>query len=852
MSADDARTVTGPVRLRMALARGRPWLVAGFWVLVAAGVGGALYQAGSQTSYGAVVAALGAVPPSRVALALAATAASYLALTGYDVCALRYAGATLPYRVVAATSFIAYALSNSIGLGVLTGGGVRMRLYGAAGVDPGRISLAIAFAAMAFGMGTVAVGTLGLVWSAPAAAPLLGISAATLRWVAAAVAAGGALALLALHRRRGRSVLGVRVPSAALTVRVLLFAMVDMTASATVLWLLLPAGAVGFPLLVSCYAVAVLAGVLSHVPGGLGVLEAVMLTALGGAVPTHDVVAALVLNRVVYYLVPLLLGLLMLAAQELRRSSAAPVVRAAVSLAPRLLAAVTLAAGVMLLVRGVLPASRTAPLPLALVEVTHFVGSIAGLGLLFVARGLLWRLDAAWWAGLALTVIAAIVAATRGPSPWEVAYLGVLVLSLLATRRQFSRRSALLAVPFDGGWLLAVLAIITALTGLLLFAYRDVAYGGELWWQFELDDHAPRAMRALVGVALVTFAVTLWQLLRPRRAPLPLPEAGALARAGDIVRRQDSADAGLALMGDKRLLFSDAGTAFVMFGRHHRTWVALFDPVGPQDEWRPLIWRFLELAREWRGRPCFYQVGPAALPLYLDAGLRLFKLGEYAYVPLGDFCLRGKSRASLRHSVGRARREGLTLEIVPAACVSSLMGEIGAISTSWLNHRHGREKGFSLGTFSDAYLQRQPLALVRHQGVPVAFATLMLTDTRLEASIDLMRHVPSAPNGTMDFLLVELMLHFQAQGFQRFALGMAPLSGLVDHPLASEWHQLGRLLFAYGERFYNFRGVRAFKDKFGPVWEPRYLAAPGGVAPLLALADIAALVARGNRPSRPR
>ncbi|MGH8517298.1 MAG: phosphatidylglycerol lysyltransferase domain-containing protein, partial [Panacagrimonas sp.] len=124
---------------------------------------------------------------------------------------------------------------------------------------------------------------------------------------------------------------------------------------------------------------------------------------------------------------------------------------------------------------------------------------------------------------------------------------------------------------------------------------------------------------------------------------------------------------------------------------------------------------------------------------------------------------------------------------------------------------------------------------------------LMTTDRKLDASVDLMRHRPDAPNGTMDFLFTQLMLYFQAQGCARFSLGMAPLSGMADHPLAPNWHRLGRLLFAHGEPYYNFQGLRAFKEKFHPQWQPRYLAAPGGVAPLLVLADTAALIGGGLR-----
>ena len=202
------------------------------------------------------------------------------------------------------------------------------------------------------------------------------------------------------------------------------------------------------------------------------------------------------------------------------------------------------------------------------------------------------------------------------------------------SRQQFTRRASLLAQPLTGGWLLSVAVVILGLTGLLLFVYRDVDYTQQLWWQFEFDGHAPRSLRALVAVALLASVLALRQLLRPTAAPLPKPAPAELERAARILRRQHSADACVALMGDKHFLFSDSGNAFIMFGRRGRSWISLFDPVGPQSEWPELVWRFLESAREQGGRASFYQVRPQTLPVYLDAGLRVYKLGEYAYVPL--------------------------------------------------------------------------------------------------------------------------------------------------------------------------------------------------------------------------
>jgi phosphatidylglycerol lysyltransferase len=83
------------------------------------------------------------------------------------------------------------------------------------------------------------------------------------------------------------------------------------------------------------------------------------------------------------------------------------------------------------------------------------------------------------------------------------------------------------------------------------------------------------------------------------------------------------------------------------------------------------------------------------------------------------------------------------------------------------------------------------------------------------------------------------------QGWQQFNLGMAPLAGLETHPLAPLWHRLGTVIFRQGEHFYNFQGLRAYKAKFDPQWQPKYLVAPGGFALPGVLLDVAALIAAG-------
>lgn len=303
----------------------------------------------------------------------------------------------------------------------------------------------------------------------------------------------------------------------------------------------------------------------------------------------------------------------------------------------------------------------------------------------------------------------------------------------------------------------------------------------------------------------------------------------------------------LALLGDKMLLFNPTRTAFVMYATHGRSWVALGDPAGPEPEQPELVWRFRELCDQYAGWSVFYQIGHDTLPMYLDLGLTLLKLGEEARVPIQDFSLTGRHRKALRHAHSRAAEEKCSFQVVPVSDVPALLPALRTISDVWLAEKHATEKGFSLGYFDESYLRRFPIALVHQKGKPLAFANLWLGARKEELSIDLMRYVPSGPSNLMDYLFIELMLWGKEQGYQWFNLGMAPLSGIADRPLAPLWNRVAGLAYRHGDHFYGFEGLRQYKEKFDPVWQPKYLASPGGLALPRILSDVAALIRRGPR-----
>jgi phosphatidylglycerol lysyltransferase len=241
----------------------------------------------------------------------------------------------------------------------------------------------------------------------------------------------------------------------------------------------------------------------------------------------------------------------------------------------------------------------------------------------------------------------------------------------------------------------------------------------------------------------------------------------------------------------------------------------------------------------------FYQVHPGSLSLYLDVGLTAFKLGESGRVALGTFGLEGGARRGLRSQHKRALRDGLQFEVVTREQAASMLEQFERISDDWLETKSAREKSFSLGAFRRPYIEKFPYAVIRRHGEVVAFANVLAAAGLEELTIDLMRYSQAAPPGVMDFLFIELMLWGHERGYAWFNLGMAPLSGLENHELAPLWNRLGSLVFRHGEHFYNFQGLRDYKSKYDPVWEPRYLAMRGGLGVPGTLIDVATLISGG-------
>ncbi len=807
-----------------------------------------------------IVVRMRAIPGVALLRAALLTVASYGCLTLYDLLGTRFVGAQIRYRRLALISFMAYGIGHNIGSNTLSGGAIRYRAYSALGLRAAQVATIVAFGTGTFCLGAALLLGLSLLVDARLSSLVLHLPAALLRTIGVGflVFVCGYLAL-AFARRAPLRVRGVQfsLPTLQVACAQVAVSFADLLLCAGVLYVLLPREVtLGFAAFAGFYILAVAAGILSAVPGGVGVFELV-ISFLLPAVPRDQLLGSLLAYRAIYYLLPFILALVLFGAHEVsvqgaRLARLFKLARTWLSaVTPQAAAIAVFLAGAGLLFSGAMPGlgPRLAILrdflPLPVLELSHLLGSAVGVALLVIANGLYRRLDAAWWVTIWLLCAGVLVSLLKGFDYEEATVLAVVAALLASAHDRFPRRASLIEQRYSASWIAALLAVLGVAVWLVLFAYRHVPYANDLWWQFAFEAAAPRSLRGLLLAFIVAAAYALWRLLRPVRRSLATPNAADIAQAEVVIRGASNTSANLALLADKNLLFNESRTAFIMYQVAGSSWVAMGDPVGPVDEREPLAWVFRENCDVMAVAPVFYQVTPDNLPIYVDLGLRLSKLGEEARIPLPRFSLEGSARADLRNMHRRAARDGARFAVVPRTEVAALMPQLQAVSDAWLAEKRGAEKGFSLGFFDARYLCNFDCAVVRSGEEIVAFGNLWRAGGGGEISIDLMRYSNKAPKGVMDFLIIESILYAKSQDYQWFNLGMAPLSGLEEHPLAPAWHKVGRLIQRYGENFYHFEGLRRFKEKYQPGWRPRYLAAPGGASMAGALLDVTNLISGG-------
>lgn len=526
--------------------------------------------------------------------------------------------------------------------------------------------------------------------------------------------------------------------------------------------------------------------------------------------------------------------------------------------APTLAAALSFFAGAATLIAAANPDATSRAMDvidLIAIEAPGALAGLIGIAQMAIADGLRRRVDGSLIGAILLSLLAAAYFIIHRERYVDATVQLAFVTFLFANRRAFYRRARAFRIRVAPRLLIGIGAVVLlAAIGATLWASTRESFRLAPWWSLLVDPELGRGGRIVALASIVVGGWAIWRYLATPTLPHPpAPKPEEFARAAHVFEKAELVrpEHQLAFSGDLSLLFSDSGDSFLPYAAAGSSLVALCGPAGRRDESRALLVAFCDRAQDAGQRPVIYSAGVDLLPDLLDLGFKVEKIGESAVVELATFTLSGKARENIRHCNKKlTQREGATFEVHEPPHPAALIELLRSVSDAWLDQQKTGEKRFSLGRFETAMLDRCPLGIARIGGKPVAFGSLLTTDDLEWVAVDLMRYDPaSAPSGAMDFLLSEMMLWAKERGYRRFDLSMAPLSGLAEERHAPLFQRLGRMIYEQGGRWYNFEGLRRFKEKFRPEWEPRYLAARGVFSLPVALAEIAVLT---NSPPKER
>ncbi len=805
-----------------------------------------------------------AVPLTNIILAFALTILNYIVLTFYDYLGSRYVKSKIPIRKIALASFIAYAFSQNLGASVLSGGAVRYRFYQREGLSPTNIAKLIAFTAFHFWLGLFLLAGSLAILKPESFSELFHVSTNICRLTGIAVLAPSIVYIFFLFfpkvlARRYRRF----IPKKGLGLLGIFVCVFDWVIAASVFCSLLY-GEHNITIFktMGAFIAAQVAGVLSHVPGGLGVFEATVAYILS---PHHDnaqLLTTLIIFRFTYYFLPFILSIVLMTTYELKIQYKSikqnPNAAAKFNFLENLFNAVAplintlfcLLSGLILMSSSTIPSEFSFPLksrenvPLIIFELSYFLSSILGIVLIFVGIGLRRRSQRTYQLVMVLLFLSLLISLGEND-----AINSILVFTnfsfLYFTRSSFyrGRSYSIIRISTRWDWTIAV-SLLCIIMG--FFSYKEIDYNHNLWFHFSIDGDASRFLRSILGMSIGLLSCMLYSTLTKSKSHLPkLPEDEDLKIAQEILELGGNTGGYLSLSRDKELLYSDSKDAFLMWRVSGGSAICFSDPQGNAERYQELTWKFRELTEDISKFCVFYEISPKMIPNVLDLGLRVFKIGEEGVVNLNDFSLNGSKVGQLRTVANKMKKEGVTFSVIEKSEVHTRIEELKAVSDEWLSFKNTSEKGFSLGFFEENYIQNFRCGVVEKDGKVLGFANILESKANSEISIDLMRHSASAPNGVMDFLFTNLFLWGKENDYQTFSLGMSPLSGLSTNPLAPNYAKLGNLFYRHGGHFYNFEGLRKYKEKFNPTWIPRYLACSNGLVLPIVLSNISVLISGG-------
>lgn len=587
---------------------------------------------------------------------------------------------------------------------------------------------------------------------------------------------------------------------------------------------------------VPLFIAATVIGIASMIPGELGSFDLMMIIGLSAlGTPRETVVAWLLLFRLFYYLIPFAIGLIFffknIGTTINTRYKGIPI-SLLKELAHKFEVLLLYFTGSMLVLSATIPEAfirlpflqRLNPIHSRVIVV--FPAILLGFLLIVSGRGIAARVKRAYVPTIVIVTLTFLYSLLAGFRFSTGVFLAMLLLFVIFSKNELFREQ----LVYSAEWVTIDGIIMGSLT--FLYIIIGVYNSPKIHHRHRLPEFFlfPSEQIWFVGfvaILLVSFIILLLiRFLKNKR--IQVGEEIDEPRVQHILSTYGgNADSQLVFLKDKKLFYYSNGeedTVFFQLSTFNNKILVMGDPSGKASDFEAATEALINEVDRYNYLPVFYENSEEMVMILHEFGYDFIKFGERAHVHLPDFTLSGKKMKGQRASFNKVLKEGFQFDVIKPPFSTETMNALKEVSDEWLGGR--KEKGFSLGFFSEDYLQRAPIAVIRNSEENiVAFANFMPTYTDDIGTIDLMRHSPErAPSGTMDFLFINLFQYMRDEmGIKYFDLGMAPLANVGTSRKSFTQERIAYLVYNFGSRFYSFGGLKEYKDKYANEWLPKYV-----------------------------
>jgi phosphatidylglycerol lysyltransferase len=483
-------------------------------------------------------------------------------------------------------------------------------------------------------------------------------------------------------------------------------------------------------------------------------------------------------------------------------------------------------------------------LPVEAIHASNYLVLMAGLLLLVTAAFLLKGLRTAWWFAIILSTISLVGHITKAIDFEEASLAFLAIIMLVGTRKEYYIKTnpKMRNVGLQTSVLTAIATLIYGIVGFYFLdkkhfnidfnIWQSISYTVLNYFMISSDSLVPAskfAAKFLLSINISGFFSIAFLIYTFVRTYVPHDNISEEERelADNLIKAHgNSALDYFKTSEDKLIYVSESKKAFVAYRISGNFAVVLENPVAENElEMKACIAEFDRYCYESGMKSIYYRIPEESLDIYRQLKRKSLFLGQEGVVDLNTFKLEGGARKPMRNAINKVVDRGFKATIHEAPVKDGILQKIKSVSDEWLEDMERTEIIFSQGMFDWVELKQQTIITVENaEEKIVAFLNIIPDYAPNEATYDLIRKTKDAPNGVMDFILVELFKYLKEKQIRYVNLGFAPMSGLNDPHTFPE----KSMKFAYEKirSFAHYKGLREYKEKFDPVWYNKYLIYP--------------------------